>query len=138
MFAPNTKFLVVDDYATMRKIVRKILTDLGYTRIEEADDGKPAFELVKTAQAAKDPFGCVISDWNMPGMTGLEFLRAVRANPETKTLPFLLATAEGDQSNVVEAAKAGVSDYVIKPFTPTTLTEKLKKAFARHNKTQAA
>jgi len=137
MFPPNTKFLVVDDYSTMRKIVKKILVDMGYTRIEEAEDGKPALEKITQAVAANDAFGCIISDWNMPGMTGLDLLKAVRANPATSKTPMILATAEGDQSNVVEAAKAGVSDYVIKPFTPVTLTEKMKKAYARHNK-QAA
>lgn len=138
MFPPNTKFLVVDDYATMRKIVKKILTELGYTKIEEAEDGKPAFEKVKAATAAGDPFQCVISDWNMPGMTGLDFLRAVRAMPEYKSLPFVLATAEGEQSNVIEAAKAGVSDYVVKPFTAATLSEKLLKAYNRHYPKKAA
>jgi two-component system chemotaxis response regulator CheY len=137
MFPPNTKFLVVDDYSTMRKIVKKILTDLGYTKIEEADDGKPALEKVNLALASGEPFGCIISDWNMPGMTGLDLLKAVRANPATKTTPVILATAEGDQANVVEAAKAGVSDYVVKPFTAVTLSEKMKRAYARHNK-QAA
>ncbi len=133
MFPSNTKFLVVDDYATMRKIVRKILTDLGYSRIEEADDGKPALEKINQAIAANDPFQCLISDWNMPGMSGLDLLKAIRANPPTKILPVILATAEGDQSNVVEAAKAGVSDYVVKPFTPAVLAEKMKKAYIRHN-----
>ena len=134
MFPPDTKFLVVDDYATMRKIVKKILTDLGYTKIEEAEDGKPALEKITAAAATSEPFQCLISDCNMPGMTGLDLLKAVRANPATKNLPVILATAEGDQANVVEAAKAGVSDYVVKPFTPVTMQEKMKKAFARHNK----
>ncbi len=134
MFPANTKFLVVDDYSTMRKIVKKILVDLGYSRIEEAEDGKPALEKINAAVAANDPFQCLISDWNMPGMSGLELLRAVRANPATKTLPVILATAEGDQANVIEAAKAGVSDYVVKPFTPLTMAEKMKKAFIRHSK----
>ena len=134
MFPADTKFLVVDDYSTMRKIVKKILMDLGYSRIEEADDGKPALEKLTAALTSPEPFQCVISDWNMPGMSGLELLKAVRSNPSMKSLPMILATAEGDQANVVEAAKAGVSDYVVKPFTPTTLAEKMKKAYARHNK----
>jgi two-component system chemotaxis response regulator CheY len=137
MFPPNTKFLVVDDYSTMRKIVKKILSDLGYTNIEEADDGKPALVKVEEALKANAPFGCVISDWNMPGMTGLDLLKAIRANPALKATPVILATAEGDQANVLEAAKAGVSDYVVKPFNPATLAEKMKKAWSRHNK-QAA
>lgn len=137
MFPPNTKFLVVDDYSTMRKIVKKILTDLGYTKIEEAEDGKPALAKVEAALAANDPYGCVISDWNMPGMTGIDLLKAIRANPALKATPVILATAEGDQANVLEAAKAGVSDYVVKPFNPATLSEKMKKAWSRHNK-QAA
>jgi two-component system chemotaxis response regulator CheY len=129
MFPPNTKFLVVDDYSTMRKIVKKILGDLGYSRIEEAEDGKPALEKVNLAMTANDPFGCVISDWNMPGMSGLDLLKGIRGNPATAKIPVILATAEGDQKNVVEAVKAGVDNYVVKPFTAATLAEKMKKAF---------
>ncbi len=137
MFPKDTKFLVVDDYATMRRIIKKILTDLGYSKIEDADDGKPALEKVLLAAATAEPFGCVVSDWNMPGMTGLDFLKGVRGNPSTKDLPFILATAEGEQGNVIEAAKAGVSDYVVKPFTPATLSEKLLKTWTKHNKKAA-
>lgn len=133
MFPPTTKFLVVDDHQTMRKIVKKILTGLGYTKIEEAEDGKPALEKIKSAFDSPEPFECIISDWNMPGMTGLDLLKAVRAEAKGKGLPFVLATAEGEQTNVIEAAKAGVSDYVVKPFSADTLNEKLKKAYNRHH-----
>jgi len=138
MFPATTKFLVIDDYATMRKIVKKILGELGYTKIEEAEDGKPALEKIKSATQSGDPFQCIISDWNMPGMTGLDLLKSVRALPEYKNLPFVLATAEGEQTNVIEAAKSGVSDYVVKPFTAVTLAEKLKRAYQKHNQGKAA
>ena len=125
MFAPDTKFLVVDDFATMRKIVKKVLFELGYKNIEEAEDGKPAFELLQKAAADGAPFQFVISDWNMPGMTGIDLLKSTRADANLKHLPFILVTAESEQSNIVQAAQAGVSDYVVKPFNSETLKGKL-------------
>lgn len=133
MFPANTKFLVVDDFATMRKIIKKVLTELGYTNIEEADDGKPAFAALQSAQSAGTPFQFVISDWNMPGMTGIDLLKACKADPNFKNMPFMLVTAESEQKNIVEAAKNGVSDYVVKPFNATTLKGKLEKIYAKHN-----
>ncbi len=138
MFAPNTKFLVVDDFATMRKIIKKVLTELGYTNIEEADDGKPAFQKLQEAQTAGAPFQFVISDWNMPGMTGIDLLKSCKADPNLKAIPFMLITAESEQKNIVEAAKAGVSDYVVKPFNAPTLKGKLEKIYAKHYGTKAA
>lgn len=138
MFPANTKFLVVDDFATMRKIIKKVLTELGYSNIEEADDGKPAFAALQAAHAAGNPFQFVISDWNMPGMTGIDLLKACKADPNFKNMPFMLVTAESEQKNIVEAAKNGVSDYVVKPFNATTLKGKLEKIWAKHNATKAA
>lgn len=138
MFPANTKFLVVDDFATMRKIIKKVLTELGYTNVEEADDGKPAFELLQKAQNIGQPFQFVISDWNMPGMTGIDLLRACKADAVFKNIPFMLVTAESEQKNIVEAAKAGVSDYVVKPFNANTLKGKLEKVWAKHSGAKAA
>jgi two-component system chemotaxis response regulator CheY len=133
MFSPETKFLVVDDFATMRKIIKKVLTELGYTKIEEADDGKPALAALVKGLESGEPFNFVISDWNMPGMTGIELLKACRAHSKLAKIPFMLVTAESEQSNIIEAAKAGVSDYIVKPFNAQTLKGKLEKVYAKIN-----
>ncbi len=138
MFPANTKFLIVDDFATMRKIIKKVLTELGYTNVEEADDGKPAFAALQNAQNSGVPFQFVISDWNMPGMTGIDLLKACKADANFKNLPFMLVTAESEQKNIVEAAKNGVSDYVVKPFNATTLKGKLERIWAKHSGSKAA
>jgi two-component system, chemotaxis family, chemotaxis protein CheY len=131
MFPTNAKFLVIDDYSSMRIMVKQILTDLGYSKIEEADNGKSGLEKIKAAIEAGEPFNCIISDWNMPVISGIELLRAIRSVNELKNLPFILVTAEGEQPNVVEAAKLGVSGYVMKPFSPAIVAENLKRAYAR-------
>lgn len=131
MFAPETKFLVVDDFATMRKIIKKVLAELGYTNIEEADDGQTALPKIKEAAKNGVPFGFVVSDWNMPGMTGIDLLRAVRADAALKATPFMLVTAESEQKNVVEAVQAGVNDYVVKPFNGATMKAKLEAIYNR-------
>jgi two-component system chemotaxis response regulator CheY len=138
MFPVTTKFLVVDDFATMRKIIKKVLTELGYTNVEEADDGKPALAALKKAQSDGKPFDFVISDWNMPGMTGIDLLKACKADPQLKLLPFMLVTAESEQKNIIEAAKAGVSDYVVKPFNAATLKGKLERIYAKHSGAKVA
>jgi two-component system chemotaxis response regulator CheY len=116
------KFLVVDDYSTMRRIVKNLLHDLGYANVTEADDGKTALPLLQNGS-----FDFLITDWNMPGMPGLDLLKAVRANDKLKKLPVLMLTAEAKREQIVEAAQAGVSGYVIKPFTAVTLKEKIDK-----------
>lgn len=118
----SIKILIVDDFATMRRILKNILKQLGFSNVTEADDGTTALELLKTSS-----FDLVISDWNMPKMTGLDLLKQMRAMPETKTLPFLMVTAEAQKQNVIEAVQAGVSNYVVKPFTADQISEKLKK-----------
>jgi len=138
MYSPDTKFLVVDDFATMRKIIKKVLAELGYSHIEEADDGKPALDLLHSHQAAGRPFGFVISDWNMPGMTGIDLLKACKEVPHLKSIPFMLVTAESEQKNIIEAARAGVSDYVVKPFNARTLKEKLERVYNKHHANKAA
>ena len=131
MFSPETKFLVVDDFATMRKIIKKVLGELGYKNVIEAEDGKPALEILKESSRSSEPINFVISDWNMPGMTGFDLLKAVRSDDSLKALPFMLVTAESEQKNIIEAAKAGVSDYVVKPFNASTLRVKLESVYAR-------
>ncbi|WP_435628684.1 chemotaxis response regulator CheY [Candidatus Ferrigenium straubiae] len=125
----STKFLVVDDFSTMRRIVRNLLKELGFLNVQEAEDGVEA--LVKLRA---DEFDFVVSDWNMPNMTGIELLRAIRADEKLKHLPVLMVTAEAKKENIIEAAKAGASGYVVKPFTAATLDEKLKKIFANMQK----
>jgi two-component system, chemotaxis family, chemotaxis protein CheY len=118
----NIKILVVDDFATMRKVVRNLLKQSGYDDIVEAEDGVMALKALKSQK-----IDFVVSDWNMPNMSGLELLKAVRADAELSKTPFLMVTAEALQDNVVAAVKAGVSNYIVKPFTAEVLNEKIKK-----------
>lgn len=122
----NMKILVVDDFSTMRRIVKNLLRDLGYTNTHEADDGNTALPLLKTGN-----FDFLVTDWNMPGMEGIELLKNVRADPDLKSLPVLMVTAEAKREQIVEAAQAGVNGYVVKPFTAGTLKEKIDKIFER-------
>ena len=119
---PDTKFLVVDDYLSMRRMVKSVLKDLGYTNVAEADDGSTALPLLRNGE-----FDFLITDWNMPGMPGLELLKAVRADARLAKLPVLMVTAEAKREQIVEAAQAGVNGYIIKPFTAEVLKEKLAK-----------
>ncbi|MBN1105894.1 MAG: chemotaxis response regulator CheY [Deltaproteobacteria bacterium] len=118
----SIKVLVVDDFATMRRIVKGVLKQLGFGNIIEAEDGSAALSELK-----KEKIGLIVSDWNMPNMSGLELLKAVRGDADLKAIPFLMVTAEGQKENVIEAVKAGVSNYIVKPFTPETFGEKLQK-----------
>jgi two-component system chemotaxis response regulator CheY len=122
---PNLNFLVVDDFSTMRRIIKNLLHDLGYANVTEADDGNTALPLLKEGN-----FDFLITDWNMPGMPGLELLKKVRADARLAKLPVLMLTAEAKREQIVEAAQAGVSGYVIKPFTAATLKEKIDKILA--------
>lgn len=132
MFDPSSKILVVDDMLTMRKIVERVLRGLGFTDITHAVDGKEALDKVKSSEKN---FDLIISDWNMPNMSGLDFLKAVRGDQKYSKTPFLLVTAEAEQHQIVEAIKAGVDQYVIKPFSQDSLKIKLeiahKKSLAR-------
>ena len=118
----DMKFLVVDDFSTMRRIIKNLLHDLGYANVTEADDGNTALPMLK-----KGEFDFLITDWNMPGMAGLDLLKAVRADAALKKMPVLMLTAEAKREQIVEAAQAGVNGYVIKPFTAATLKEKIDK-----------
>jgi two-component system, chemotaxis family, chemotaxis protein CheY len=123
------KVLVVDDMTTMRKIIKKMLKDMGFETLEEANDGKPAWQMLQDAHEAGLPFQFIVSDWNMPGMTGLDLLTNVRGDERFSKVPFLMITAEAEQANVITAVKAGVSNYVVKPFNQATLKLKIGKIF---------
>jgi two-component system chemotaxis response regulator CheY len=122
----NLKFLVVDDFSTMRRIVRNLLKELGFSNIDEAEDGVAALNKLRSSQ-----FDFVISDWNMPNMTGLDLLINIRADANLKSLPVLMITAEAKKENIVAAAQAGASGYIVKPFTAAVLEEKLNKIFEK-------
>lgn len=120
------KILVVDDFSTMRRIIKNLLKDLGFTNVQEADDGSTALPMLQQGD-----FDFVITDWNMPGMQGIDLLRAIRADDNLKHTPVLMVTAEAKKEQIVAAAQAGVNGYVVKPFTAATLKEKLEKIFER-------
>lgn len=128
-FNPKQKILIVDDMSTMRKIIKNMLTKMGCDNLTEAEDGDPAWKMIQEAHDAGSPYEFIVSDWNMPGMTGLDLLKHIREDERFKTLPFLMITAEAEQSNVVIAVKAGVSNFIVKPFAITTLKEKIDKIF---------
>ncbi len=120
------KILVVDDFSTMRRIVKNLLNELGFNNIVEADDGNTALPILE-----KGGIDFLVTDWNMPGMAGIDLLKAVRAHQELSTLPVLMVTAEAKRDQIMEAAQAGVNGYVVKPFTADTLREKVEKVFER-------
>ena len=120
----NMKVLIVDDFATMRRIVRNILKQIGFKNIIEADDGKNALKELK-----KEKVDLILCDWNMPEMPGIDLLTTIRSDDELKHIPFVMVTAEAQKDNIVKAVKAGVSNYVVKPFTDETISEKLQKVF---------
>lgn len=122
----NMKILVVDDFSTMRRIIKNLLRDLGFNNTQEADDGKTALPMLQT-----NDFDFLVTDWNMPGMTGIELLKAVRADEKLASMPVLMVTAEQKRDQIVEAAQAGVNGYIVKPFTAATLKEKIDKIFER-------
>lgn len=126
MADPKMKFLVVDDFSTMRRIVRNLLKELGFTNVDEAEDGAIALQKLQGGG-----FDFVVSDWNMPNMDGLTLLQTIRATPNLKHLPVLMITAEAKKENIIAAAQAGASGYIVKPFTAAVLAEKLQKIFEK-------
>ncbi len=132
MANPNTKFLVVDDFSTMRRIVRNLLKELGYANVDEAEDGA-----IGLAKLKGGDFEFVISDWNMPNMDGLMMLIQIRKDPQLASLPVLMVTAEAKKENIIAAAQAGANGYIVKPFTAATLDEKLAKIFEKLEKAAA-
>jgi len=121
----NMKVLIVDDFATMRRILKNIMKQIGFSNISEAENGKNALKLLKS-----EPIDLVLCDWNMPEMAGIDLLNAVRGDDQLKAMPFVMVTAEAQKENILEAVKAGVSSYIVKPFTAETVEEKLKKVFS--------
>lgn len=128
----NTRFLIVDDFSTMRRILRNLLKELGFTNVDEAEDGQVALQKLNSL-----PFDFVVTDWNMPNMDGLTLLQKIRATPSLKHLPVLMITAEAKKENIIAAAQAGASGYIVKPFTAATLSEKLEKIFEKMGKKAA-
>jgi two-component system chemotaxis response regulator CheY len=124
----DMKILIVDDFSTMRRITKNLLRELGFNNTHEADDGLTALPMLQSGN-----FDFLITDWNMPGMEGLELLKIVRKDPSLKTTPVLMVTAESKRELIMEAAKSGVNGYIVKPFTAATLQEKIEKIFARIN-----
>ncbi|RMO36489.1 Chemotaxis protein CheY [Pseudomonas savastanoi pv. glycinea] len=124
----NMKILIVDDFSTMRRIIKNLLRDLGFTNTSEADDGLTALPMLQSGA-----FDFLVTDWNMLGMTGIDLLRQVRADERLKSLPVLMVTAEAKREQIIEAAQAGVNGYVVKPFTAQALKEKIEKIFERVN-----
>ncbi|MBM0140805.1 MULTISPECIES: chemotaxis response regulator CheY [Pseudomonas syringae group] len=122
------KILIVDDFSTMRRIIKNLLRDLGFTNTSEADDGLTALPMLQSGA-----FDFLVTDWNMPGMSGIDLLRQVRADERLKSLPVLMVTAEAKREQIIEAAQAGVNGYVVKPFTAQALKEKIEKIFERVN-----
>jgi two-component system chemotaxis response regulator CheY len=122
----NMKILIVDDFSTMRRIIKNLLRDLGFTNTIEADDGQSALPLLKAGS-----IDFLITDWNMPGMSGIDLLKTVREDPNIKQIPVLMVTAEAKREQIIAAAQAGVNGYVVKPFTATVLKEKIDKIFER-------
>ena len=120
----NMRVLIVDDFSTMRRIIKNILRQIGFTNVVEADDGTTAWDILN-----KDKIEFIISDWNMPQMTGIELLRKVRSSEEFADLPFLMVTAEAQQENIIEAVQAKVSNYIVKPFTADVMKQKIDKIF---------
>ncbi len=128
MSDPNMKILVVDDFSTMRRIVKNLLRQIGYENVEEAEDGAQAYSRLQNGG-----FGLVISDWNMPNMNGLDLLKKVRSDPDLKEIPILMVTAEAEKERVIAAIQAGVNNYVVKPFTGEILKEKIENIFDKVN-----
>ncbi len=126
MADPKMRFLVVDDFSTMRRIVRNLLKELGFTNVDEAEDGVIALQKLQSGG-----FEFVVTDWNMPNMDGLTLLQTIRSTPNLKHLPVLMITAEAKKENIIAAAQAGASGYIVKPFTAGTLSEKLNKIFEK-------
>ena len=123
---PDMKILIVDDFSTMRRIIKNLLRDLGFTNTQEADDGQTALPMLQQGD-----FDFLVTDWNMPGMTGIDLLKAVRADERLSSLPVLMVTAEAKRDQIIEAAQSGVNGYVVKPFTAAALKEKIEKIFDR-------
>lgn len=138
MFSRQSRILIVDDLRLVRKIITDTLTELGFTKVEEAVDGADAFKKLEAAVAEGNPYALVFSDWNMPVMSGFDFLVKCRAHEAFKSVPIIMVTAESEQANVLKALKAGATDYVVKPLSKVSLAKKLERLDQWDDKTNAA
>lgn len=134
MFSPHTRILIIDDMPSIRDLVKNSLSAMGFNNIQAAEDGQEGLKILTQSELAGAPIQLVISDWNMPNMTGLELLKQVRGTAEWKNLPFILLTSEAEREQVTEAVLSGVSQYVVKPFSTKSFSEKLKSAYQKHQK----
>lgn len=132
MFTPETRILVIDDMKVMRSLIKGQLRTLNYQNISEAENGEEAFKILEQNHSVNTPIQVVLSDWNMPVMSGLELLKKVREDARFKNLPFIMITAEGELEQVKSAAELGVSSYIRKPFAPNTFSEKLEQVYKKH------
>ncbi len=132
MYPAETKFLIIDDQAPMRKFVKEVLAEMGYFSVIEAVDGQSALELLQDNADTTDPVNFIISDWSMPRMTGIELLKIIRSKDPFKALPFMLVSGERDEAHIIQAAKAGVSDYIVKPFSAGKIRDKIEKIYLRN------
>ena len=133
MFPFATKILVIDDFANMRKIIKKTLSDLGYNTVDEADDGATAWPMIENAYVAGSPYGFIISDWNMPNLKGIDLLKACRSDKRFKNIPFILVTVESEKEQIINAANSGVSNYIVKPFTSELLIKKMERVWQSYS-----
>jgi two-component system, chemotaxis family, chemotaxis protein CheY len=137
MFPPTTRFLIADDMPVIRDLIKTQLRSMGYRTLIEAEDGQEAFDKVVLFHGNSEPIDVIISDWNMPKMTGLDFLKQIRSHEKFGKLPFILLTSESEKDQVTEAVLSGVSQYIIKPFQPKAFEEKLKAVWAKSQKKAA-
>ena len=133
MFADNTRILIVDDMVAMRRMVKSQIKTLGFTDYLEAENGRRAYEILCAAVASGNPIQLVLADWNMPGMTGLDLLSLIRTTKGMEQLPFLMITAESQRDQILEAIKAGVSNYLLKPFSPDGMKQKIEAVWQKHH-----
>jgi two-component system chemotaxis response regulator CheY len=131
MYPLKTRFLVVDDIAAMRKMIKKVLNEEGYQNVVEAQDGKNAFEKINDSFLKNEPIDFIISDWNMPYILGIDLLKKCKADDRFKNIPFILVTDESDQKNIIEGIQAGVSEFIVKPFNALTVKAKLEKVYQK-------
>ena len=133
MFHMDTKFLIVDDIPNMRRIIKKILLDLGYSTIYEADDGTSAMDVLIQEASTPEPIGVILCDWMMPLMKGIDLLKSCKDSPQFKSIPFIMLTGKSEYNQIIEAALLDVSEYLVKPFSPDALKQKLVRAYNKHN-----
>ncbi len=138
MLKSDLRFIVIDDFSTMRKIVKKNLLEMGFLNVQEAEDGQIAWDYLQKAKVEGKPFHFIVSDWNMPNMQGIELLKLCRGDDAYARTPFVMVTAEGEQKQIIEALKSGCTDYIVKPYAPNIIKEKMTKIFNKFDLLKAA